>query len=210
MLPGITLQPGAPSKARHRCSSSATPPHRMHLVYFLCAGVIARALFPHRGEPVMKRIEALIRPEKLHEVAEALIAAGVEDFNASEVRGVGRQHRQKMYYRGIEYTVEFVTRTRLDVLVADALRDGVVEAILAAARTGAAGDGIIVVQNYADAICLEDAGPADTGAPLPADEPADVPEEPVLSHRGWGVAALITTLTKLLGLAGARWHDLFP
>ena len=161
----------------------------------------------------MKRIEALIRPEKLHEVAEALIAAGVEDINVSEVRGVGRRHRQKMCYRGIEYTVEFVTRTRLDLLISDALCDGVIEAILASARTGAAGDGIIVVQNYADAIpvCLEDASAAhDPGAPLPADEPADIPEEPVLSHRSWGVAAIITTLTKLLGLAGARWHDLFP
>jgi nitrogen regulatory protein P-II 1 len=155
----------------------------------------------------MKRIEALIRPEKLHEVAEALIAAGVEDFNASEVRGVGRRHRQTMYYRGIEYTVEFVTRTRLDVLVSDALCDGVIEAILASARTGSAGDGIIVVQNYADPIpvCLDD-----TRTPLPADAGTDVPEEPVLSHRGWGAAAFIATLTKLLGLAGARWHDLFP
>ena len=161
----------------------------------------------------MKRIEALIRPEKLHEVAEVLIAAGVEDFNASEVRGVGRQHRQKMHYRGIEYTVEFVTRTRLDVLVSDALCDGVVDAILTAARTGVAGDGIIVVQNYADAIpvCRADTGAADDpGAPLSADDVPDVPEEPVLSPRPMGVAAIIATLTKLLGLAGARWHDLFP
>jgi nitrogen regulatory protein P-II 1 len=161
----------------------------------------------------MKRIEALIRPEKLHEVAEALIAAGVEDLNLSEVRGVGRQHRQKMCYRGIEYSVEFVTRTRLDVLVSDGLCDSVIEAILASARTGAAGDGIIVVQDYSDAIpiCLENASAADEAdALLPADEPANVPDEPVLSHRRMGVAALITTLTKLLGLAGARWHDLFP
>src|SRR5262249_35855745 len=143
----------------------------------------------------------------------ALIAAGVEDINVSEVRGVGRRHRQKMYYRGIEYTVEFVSRTRLDVLVSDALCDGVVEAILASARTGLAGDGIIGVQNFADAIpvCLGDAGVAEDGrTPLAADDSSDIPEEPVLSHRGWGAAAVLTTLTKLLGLAGARWHDLFP
>jgi nitrogen regulatory protein P-II 1 len=161
----------------------------------------------------MKRIEALIRPEKLHEVSEALVTAGVEEFHVSEVRGVGRQQRQKMYYRGIEYTIEFVTRTRLDVLVSDALCDGVVEAILGSARTGAAGDGIIVVQNYADAIpvSLDDAGvAADGGTPLPADDGTDAPEESVLSQRRMGVAAIIATLTKLLGLAGARWHDLFP
>ena len=165
----------------------------------------------------MKRIEALIRPEKLHLVAEALLAAGVDDFTAAKVHGVGLHERQKVCYRGIEYSVDLVPRTRLDVVVSDALCSDVVDAILTTARTGAAGDGMIFVHDYADAIpvALDDvpgaefAGVADdAGTPSPAGDHADLPEEPALLHRRMGAAALVTGLIKLLGLAGARWHDL--
>jgi nitrogen regulatory protein PII len=165
----------------------------------------------------MKRIEALIRPEKLHEVAEALIAAGVDDFTAAKVHGVGLHERQRVCYRGVEYMVDLVPRTRLDVVVSDALCSDVVEAILTKARTGAAGDGMIFVHNYADAIpvWLDDMPGAevsgladDVSASSPRDDHADLPEEPVLSHRRMGAAAIVTGVIKLLGLAGARWHDL--
>jgi nitrogen regulatory protein P-II 1 len=160
----------------------------------------------------MKRIEAIIRPEKLHEVTDALIAVGVDDFTVSKVRGSGRQERQKVYYRGVEYTVEFVCRARLAILVSDTLSSDVIETILTTARTGAAGDGMIFVHNEADAIpvCLDDAsGTEDASATLPADEHADLPEESVLLSQRIGAVAIATGLVKLLGLAGARWHDLF-
>jgi nitrogen regulatory protein P-II 1 len=161
----------------------------------------------------MKRIEALIRPHKLREVTDALMAVGVDDFTVTNVLGSGRQQRRKEYYRGVEYTVEFVSRMRLEVLVSDALSSAVVEAILTAARTGVAGDGMILVHSFADAIpiCIDDAScAADASASLSPDEQADVPEESVLSHLRMSAAAIITMLMKLLGPAFARWHDLFP
>ncbi len=161
----------------------------------------------------MKRIEALIRPHKLREVTDALFAVGVDDFTVSNVQASGGQPGQKVCYRGVEYTVEFVSRTRLEVLVSDAISSAVVETILTTARTGAASDGMILVHSFKDAIpvCADDAsGVEDASAPLPPDEHADVPEKPVLAHRSMSAAAIIAILTKLLGPAFARWHDLFP
>jgi nitrogen regulatory protein PII len=160
----------------------------------------------------MKRIEALIRPHKLHEVKDALTACGVDEITVSVVRGFGRQHGHRERYRGAEYTVDFVSKARLEVLVSDALSSGVVEAILTTARTGAPGDGMIFVHSYADAIPVgvEVASKIeDASASSPPDEHADVPEESVLSHQRMSMAAIITILMKLLGLACARWHDLF-
>jgi nitrogen regulatory protein PII len=160
----------------------------------------------------MKRIEALIRPHKLHEVTDALKAVGVDDVTVSKVRGCGRQPGQKACYRGVEYTIEFDFRTRLQVLVSDALSSEVVKAILTTARTGVAGDGMIFVHSFADAIpvCVDDASCAeDASASLLPDEHADVPEESVLSQKRVSAAAIITILMKLLGPACARWHDLF-
>jgi nitrogen regulatory protein PII len=160
----------------------------------------------------MKRIEALIRSDKLREVTESLLAVGVDDFTVSEVHGSGAQPGQKMYYRGVEYTVEFVSRMRLEVVVSDALCRAVVEAILTTARTGTAGDGMILVHSDAVAIpvCAADTtGVEDPSESLPPDEDVDVPEESVLSARGMSAAAIITVFAKLLGLASARWHDLF-
>jgi nitrogen regulatory protein P-II 1 len=160
----------------------------------------------------MKRIEALLRPHKLREVTDALLAVGVDEVTVSKVLGSGRQPGQKLCYRGVEYTVEFVSRMRLEVLVSDALSSEVVETILTTARTGAAGDGMILVHSDADAIpvCVADAsGIEDASASSPPDEDADVPEESVRSHQRMRAAAIVTMLMKLLGLAGARWHDLF-
>jgi nitrogen regulatory protein P-II 1 len=158
----------------------------------------------------MKRIEALIRPEKLCEMTNVLLAVGVDDFTISEVCGSGCQPGQKRIYRGGEYTVDFVSRTRLEVLVCDELYSDVVETILTTARTGAAGDGMILVHNYSDTIPadLDDAsGAAGTSASLPGNEQAGVSDEPALSRQRMAAVAIITGLIKLLGLAGARWHD---
>lgn len=100
----------------------------------------------------MKRIEALIRQQKLHEVKHALAACGIDEITVSEVRGFGRQHGHKECYRGVEYTVDFVSKARLEVLVSDELAGEVIETILKTARTGAIGDGKIFVRDYSDAV----------------------------------------------------------
>src|SRR5260221_11760709 len=142
----------------------------------------------------MKRIEALIRPRKLSEVTDALIALGVDDFTVTQVLGSGRQQGRKECYRGVEYTVEFVSRMRLEVLASEALSSQIVEAILTTARTGAAGDGMIFVYSFADAISVRIDDPisvADASASLPPDEHADVPEEARLSHPRMGAAGFV-------------------
>ncbi|MGQ9865862.1 MAG: P-II family nitrogen regulator [Pseudanabaenaceae cyanobacterium] len=93
----------------------------------------------------MKKIEAIIRPFKLDEVKIALVNAGVVGMTVSEVRGFGRQKGQTERYRGSEYTVEFLQKLRLDIVVEDDRVDMVVEKIIQAARTGEIGDGKIFV-----------------------------------------------------------------
>src|SRR5579872_5806720 len=158
----------------------------------------------------MKRIEALIRPHKLREVTDALIAVGIDDVTVANVYRCGRQPGPQSYYRGVKYTVEYVVSTRLHVFVPDALSSEVVAAILAAARTGVAGDGMILIDDYADPIPvgIDDAIDAgDTGESSPPDDDIDVPEESVLSRQRMGAVAIFTILMKLLGLASSRWHD---
>jgi len=93
----------------------------------------------------MKKIEAIIKPFKLDEVKDALTEIGIYGMTVTEVRGYGRQKGQKESYRGAEYTVEFVPKTKIEVAVADNLADKVVETILRTAKTGSIGDGKIFV-----------------------------------------------------------------
>ena len=93
----------------------------------------------------MKKIEAIIKPFKLEEVKDALTEVGIYGMTVTEVRGYGRQKGQKESYRGAEYTVEFVPKTKIEVAVADNLADKVVETILRTAKTGSIGDGKIFV-----------------------------------------------------------------
>ncbi len=93
----------------------------------------------------MKKIEAIIRPFKLDEVKIALVNAGVVGMTVSEVRGFGRQKGQTERYRGSEYTVEFLQKLKLEIVIEDDQVDMVVEKIIAAARTGEIGDGKIFV-----------------------------------------------------------------
>lgn len=94
----------------------------------------------------MKKIEAIIRPFKLDEVKIALVNAGVVGMTVSEVRGFGRQKGQTERYRGSEYTVEFLQKLKIEVVVEDNQVDMVVDKIISAARTGEIGDGKIFVQ----------------------------------------------------------------
>lgn len=93
----------------------------------------------------MKRVEAIIRPFKLDEVKIALVNAGVVGMTVSEVRGFGRQKGQTERYRGSEYTVEFLQKLKIEIVVEDDQVDMVVDRIVNAARTGEIGDGKIFV-----------------------------------------------------------------
>ncbi|MBD2149090.1 P-II family nitrogen regulator [Pseudanabaena sp. FACHB-1277] len=93
----------------------------------------------------MKKVEAIIRPFKLDEVKIALVNAGVVGMTVSEVRGFGRQKGQTERYRGSEYTVEFLQKLKIEIVVEDDQVDMVVDKVIAAARTGEIGDGKIFV-----------------------------------------------------------------
>lgn len=93
----------------------------------------------------MKKVEAIIRPFKLDEVKIALVNAGVVGMTVSEVRGFGRQKGQTERYRGSEYTVEFLQKLKLEIVIEDSQVDMVVGKIVDAARTGEIGDGKIFV-----------------------------------------------------------------
>jgi len=93
----------------------------------------------------LKKVEAIIRPFKLDEVKIALVNAGIVGMTVSEVRGFGRQKGQTERYRGSEYTVEFLQKLKIEIVVEDDQVDMVVNKIIVAARTGEIGDGKIFV-----------------------------------------------------------------
>ncbi|MCL1466770.1 P-II family nitrogen regulator [Argonema galeatum] len=93
----------------------------------------------------MRKVEAIIRPFKLDEVKIALVNAGIVGMTVSEVRGFGRQKGQTERYRGSEYTVEFLQKLKIEVVIEDEQVDLVVDKIIAAARTGEIGDGKIFI-----------------------------------------------------------------
>jgi nitrogen regulatory protein PII len=93
----------------------------------------------------MKLITAIIKPFKLDDVRAALSEIGISGMTVTEVKGFGRQRGHTELYRGAEYVVDFVPKTRVEVAVKDALVDQVVEAIVGAAKTGKVGDGKIFV-----------------------------------------------------------------
>ena len=95
----------------------------------------------------MKLITAIVKPYKLDDVREALDRLGVRGMTVTEVKGYGRQKGHTEIYRGAEYEVNFVPKTRVEVVVADRMADDVVAAIRAAAVTGKIGDGKIFVSS---------------------------------------------------------------
>jgi nitrogen regulatory protein PII len=111
----------------------------------------------------MKLISAIIKPFKLDEVRAALSELGVSGMTVTEVKGFGRQRGHTELYRGAEYVVDFVPKTRIEVAVKDALVDQVIEAIVGAARTGKVGDGKIFVSDLERAIRIR-TGEADDQA----------------------------------------------
>ena len=100
----------------------------------------------------MKRIVAIIRPFKLDEVKDALAEVHIGGMTVTEVKGFGRTGGKKEVYRGSAYVVDFVPKVQIDVIVADAQVDPVVDAIEKAAKTGRIGDGKIFIYPVDDAI----------------------------------------------------------
>lgn len=93
----------------------------------------------------MKKIEAIIKPFKLDDVREALSDAGITGMTVTEVKGFGRQKGHTELYRGAEYMVDFLPKTKIEIIISDDLLDLCVETIMEVARTGKIGDGKIFV-----------------------------------------------------------------
>ncbi|MEO5802414.1 MAG: P-II family nitrogen regulator [Verrucomicrobiota bacterium] len=100
----------------------------------------------------MKKIEAVIKPFKLEEVKDALGEVGIEGMTVIEVKGFGRQKGHTEIYRGSEYTVDFLPKIKLEIVIADGQVDAAVAAILKSAKTGKIGDGKIFVSNVEQSI----------------------------------------------------------
>lgn len=100
----------------------------------------------------MKKIEAIIKPFKLNEVKDALHEIGVAGMSVTEVKGFGRQKGHTEIYRGSEYTVDFLPKVKIEIVLPDTQIDSAVEAIVKAAKTGKIGDGKVFVYDVEDAI----------------------------------------------------------
>ena len=100
----------------------------------------------------MKKIEAIIKPFKLEDVKEALSSLGVEGMTVSEVKGFGRQKGHTEIYRGSEYTVDFLPKIKLEIVLADNVVSQAVDAIVKAAKTGKIGDGKVFVSAIENAV----------------------------------------------------------
>jgi nitrogen regulatory protein P-II 1 len=100
----------------------------------------------------MKLIKCIIQPHKLDDVKEALTGVKIQGMTVSEVKGFGRQKGHTELYRGAEYTVDFVPKVEIEVVVAEAMVKTVLDAIVKAARSGKVGDGKVFVMNVDQAV----------------------------------------------------------
>lgn len=100
----------------------------------------------------MKKIEAIVKPFKLEEVKEALAEVGIQGMTVTEVKGFGRQKGHTEIYRGSEYTVDFLPKVKLEIVVGDSQAQAVAEAIVKSANTGKIGDGKVFISPVEEAI----------------------------------------------------------
>ena len=100
----------------------------------------------------MKKIEAIIKPFKLESVKTALHEIGIEGMTVSEVKGFGRQKGHTEIYRGSEYTVDFLPKIKVEIVLADSQKEAALNAIIKAAKTGKIGDGKVFVFDVAEAV----------------------------------------------------------
>ena len=111
----------------------------------------------------MKLVTAIIKPFKLDDVRKAISDVGVQGVTVTEVRGFGRQRGHTEIYRGAEYAVEFVPKTKIEIAVVNSLVDQVIEAIIKSAQTGKVGDGKIFVYDLTQVVRIR-TGERDAGA----------------------------------------------
>ncbi len=138
-LPSATRNPSC------RQSRSSANPYSL----LPSGGVIAQC----RGSLcIMKKIEAIIKPFKIEDVKSALTELGIEGMTITEVKGFGRQKGHNEIYRGSEYTVDFLPKVKVEVVLPDSLLDAAIAAIIGAARTGKIGDGKIFVTDVGQAV----------------------------------------------------------
>ncbi len=109
----------------------------------------------------MKKVESIVRHHKLEDVKNALTTAGITGMTITEVRGFGRQKGHTEVYRGTEYTVDFVPKVKIEVVIDDGKLQAVISTIVKAAQTGQVGDGKIFVSDLTDAIRIRT---SETGA----------------------------------------------
>jgi len=100
----------------------------------------------------MKKIEAIIKPFKLEDVKDALGEIGIEGMTVTEVKGFGRQKGHTEIYRGSEYTVDFLPKIKIEIVVGDGMADNALAAIIKAAKTGKIGDGKVFVSAIEEAV----------------------------------------------------------
>src|SRR5207302_1077514 len=100
----------------------------------------------------MKKIEAIIKPFKLEEVKDALTELGIEGMTVSEVKGFGRQKGHTEIYRGSEYTVDFLPKIKIEIVLADSLVENAIQAIINSAKTGKIGDGKVFASPVDEAV----------------------------------------------------------
>ena len=112
----------------------------------------------------MKKIEAVIKPFKLDEVKTALQEVGIQGMTISEVKGFGRQKGHTEVYRGAEYSVDFLPKIQIDIVVGEHLIEQVVESIIEAARTGKVGDGKIFITPVEEVIRIRTGETGETAA----------------------------------------------
>jgi nitrogen regulatory protein P-II 1 len=105
----------------------------------------------------MKKIEAIVKPFKLEEIKDALSEVGVEGMTVIEAKGFGRQKGHTEIYRGSEYTVDFLPKIKIEVVLSDELADQAVAAIVKSARTGKIGDGKVFVSTIDEAVRIRTA-----------------------------------------------------
>ena len=109
-----------------------------------------------KGQTIMKKLEAVIQPSKLDAVKEALYEVGIQGMTVSEVRGHGRQKGHSEIYRGHEYTVDLLPKIKVEVVVADAMAQPAVDAVIKAARSGKIGDGKVFLSEVLEATRIRD------------------------------------------------------
>jgi nitrogen regulatory protein P-II 1 len=134
-----------PQKVRHAASAN----NIFNIPVYSDTFVVSIRLRIRRA---MKKIEAIIKPFKLEDVKEAVSGLGIEGMTVSEVKGFGRQKGHTEIYRGSEYTVDFLPKLKIEIVLSDALVAAVVDAIVKAAKTGKIGDGKVFVSSIDNAV----------------------------------------------------------